>query len=119
MSMEDLLFGSDLEDSEDEGKAVKGNKAAEREAQLNELFGDSPSEGEEEVEHGDEASESDKEEVDSGGEKAKERQITTQERDEEDEEEGEDDDNDDENEVRAGKVTHCFEVHLLIMAMSL
>ena len=99
MSMEDLLFGSDLEDSEDEGKEVKGNKVAEREAQLNELFGDSPSEGEEEAEHGGEASESDKDEVDSGDEKEKEIKITTQERDEEDEEEGEDDDNEEENEV--------------------
>jgi len=104
--MEDLLFGSDLEDSEDEGKEVKGNKAAEREAQLNELFGDSPSEGDEEAEHGDEASESDKDEVDSGDEKEKERKITTQERGEEDEEEGEDDENEDENEVRAGTFTH-------------
>ena len=99
MSMEDLLFGSDLEDSEDEAKAAKGNKAAEREAQLNELFGDSPSEGEEEVEHG-EASESDREEVDSGDEKVKERRRSVQEKDEEDEGEGQDDDNDEENEVR-------------------
>ena len=105
--MEDLLFGSDLEDSEDEGKVIKGNKAEEREAQLNELFGDSPSEGEEEdVEHGGEASESDKDEVNSGDEKEKERKITTQERDEEDEEEREDDYNEEENEVRAGKFTY-------------
>lgn len=101
MSMEDLLFGSDLEDSEDEGKAVKETKAAEREAQLNELFGESPSEGEEEVEHRGEASESDKDEVDSGDEKEKGRKITTQEGDEEDEEEGENDDSEGENEVRA------------------
>ena len=101
MSMEDLLFGSDLEDSEDEGKAVEENKAAEREAQLNELFGESPSEGEEEVEHRGEASESEKDEVDSGDEKEKGRKIATQERDEEDDEEGEDDDNEEENEVRA------------------
>lgn len=107
MSMEDLLFGSDLEDSEDEGKAVKGNKSAEREAELNELFGDSPSEGEEEVEHGGEASESDRDEGDSGDEKEKERKTRTQQRDEEDEEEGEDDDNEEENEVRAGKFMHC------------
>ena len=108
MSMEDLLFGSDLEDSEDEGKAVKENKTAEREAQLNELFGDSPSEGEEEAENRGEASESDKDEVDSGDEKEKGRQITNQEGsegDEEDEEEGEEgeDDanaNEEENEVR-------------------
>ena len=106
MSMEDLLFGSDLEDSEDEGKAVKGNKAEEREAQLNDLFGDSPSEGEEDVEHGGEASESDKDEVNSGDEKEKERKITTQERDEEDVEEGEDDYNEEESEVRAGKFTY-------------
>lgn len=103
--MEDLLFGSDLEDSEDERKEVKGNEAAERDAQLNELFGDSPSEGEEDAEHGGEASESDKDEVDSGDEKEKERKITTEERDEEDEEEGEDDDNEEENEVRAGIFT--------------
>ena len=108
--MEDLLFGSDLEDSEDEGKAVKGNKSAEQEAELNELFGDSPSEGEEEVEHGGEASrsESDRDEGDSGDEKVKERKATTQQRDEEDEEEGEDDDNEEENEVRAGMGNPCI-----------
>ena len=50
--MEDFLFGSDLEDSDDESKAAsKTNKESEREAQLNELFGDSPSEGEDELEH--------------------------------------------------------------------
>ncbi|KAL9966187.1 hypothetical protein ACROYT_G024225 [Oculina patagonica] len=97
--MEDLLFGSDLEDSEDEGKAVKGNKAAEREAELNELFGNSPSEGEEEAEHGGEGSESDRDEVDSGDEKVKERKGSAQEKDEDDEEEERgDDDNDEENE---------------------
>ena len=73
MSMEDFLFGSDLEDSDDEAKATKGNKESEREAQLNELFGDSPSEGEEELEHG----ESDKE-SDSGGEKVEERKTPSQ-----------------------------------------
>ncbi|XP_068716081.1 RNA polymerase-associated protein LEO1-like [Montipora foliosa] len=63
--MEDFLFGSDLEDSDDESKAAsKTNKESEREAQLNELFGDSPSEGEDELEH----AASDKEEEESGGE---------------------------------------------------
>lgn len=103
MSMEDLLFGSDLEDSEDEGKEVKENKAAEREAQLNELFGESPSEGEEEAEHRGEASESDKDEGDSGDEKEKERKVTNEEGEEEEDEEegGEDDEHEEENEVRA------------------
>ena len=45
MSMEDLLFGSDLEESDEEEKK-KATQEADREAQLNELFGDSPSEGE-------------------------------------------------------------------------
>ena len=99
MSMEDLLFGSDLEDSEDEGKAAKGNKAVEREAQLNELFGDSPSEGEDETKHGGEGSESDRGE-DSGDEEVTERRTSTQEKDEKEEEEEEDDDNDEENEVK-------------------
>lgn len=87
MSMEDFLFGSDLEDSDDEAKTTKENKESEREAQLNELFGDSPSEGEEEVEleHG----ESDKE-SDSGGEKVEERETPSQ----------VGDDDEDESEVR-------------------
>lgn len=104
MSMENFLFGSDLEDSEDEGKTAKEGKAAEQ-AQLNDLFGDSPSEGEDEVEHEGEASESDREEADSGDEKMKENKMEAQEREEEDEEEegGEDDGNDDENEVGTGE----------------
>ena len=47
MSLEDL-FGSDLEDSEDEERG-KSNTEASRKAQLDELFGDSPSE--EEADH--------------------------------------------------------------------
>lgn len=80
------MFGSDLEDSDDEAKTTKENKESEREAQLNELFGDSPSEGEEEVEleHG----ESDKE-SDSGGEKVEERETPSQVGDD-DEDESED-----------------------------
>ena len=90
MSMEeDFLFGSDLDDSDDEAKAAKGNKESERKAELNELFGDSPSEGEEEAEH---AAESDRDEGDSGeGEKIEERENSTQDREE--------DDNEDESEV--------------------
>lgn len=42
--MEDL-FGSDLEDSEDEERGKKNSNAS-RKSQLNELFGDSPSDGE-------------------------------------------------------------------------
>lgn len=45
MSMEDL-FGSDLEDSEDEDK-VKSRRDASDKAQIDELFGDSSSDGEE------------------------------------------------------------------------
>lgn len=48
MSLEDL-FGSDLEDSEDEERG-KGNSAASGKPQLNELFGDSPSDEEAENE---------------------------------------------------------------------
>ena len=45
MSMEDL-FGSDLDDSEDEEK-LKSHREASDKAQIGELFGDSSSEGEE------------------------------------------------------------------------
>lgn len=89
MSMEDFLFGSDLEDSDDEAKVAKGSKESERDSQLNELFGDSPSEGEDEIEH----VESDKEEADSGGENAAERKNSAQ--------EGDDDEED--SEVRNGE----------------
>ena len=85
MSMEDFLFGSDLEDSDEEEKATKPPKKSERDAQMNELFGDSPSEGEEEGEGGGARdSESDKEEEESGEER-EERKNSVQ--------EGEDDDN--------------------------
>ncbi|CAH3130896.1 unnamed protein product [Pocillopora meandrina] len=103
MSMEDFLFGSDLEDSEDEGKSAKESKRAERDAELNELFGDSPSEGEDEGEPGAEASESDHEEqAESGDENAKEGTNIAQGKNEEDEE-GDDDENDDENEKEVTK----------------
>jgi len=36
------LFGSDLEDSDEEEKATKPPKRSERDAQMNELFGDDP-----------------------------------------------------------------------------
>lgn len=92
MSMEDFLFGSDLEDSDEEEKATKPPKKSERDAQMNELFGDSPSEGEEEVEGGGARdSESDKEEAESGEER-EERKNAVQ--------EGEDDDNEKDNDVR-------------------
>ncbi|XP_073235660.1 RNA polymerase-associated protein LEO1-like [Porites lutea] len=90
MSMEDFLFGSDLEDSDEEEKATKPPKKSERDAQMNELFGDSPSEGEEEGEGGGARdSESDKEEAESGEER-EERKNSVQ--------EGEDDDNEEDNE---------------------
>ena len=92
MSMEDFLFGSDLEDSDEEENATKPPKKSERDAQMNELFGDSPSEGEEEGEGGGARdSESDKEEAESGEER-EERKNSVQ--------EGEDDDNEKDNEVR-------------------
>lgn len=96
MSMENFLFGSDLEDSDDEAKAAKGSTESQRDAQLNELFGDSPSEGEDEVEHGEAAdSGSDREAADSDGEKVEERKNSAQEEEE--------DDNEEENEVRSGQ----------------
>ena len=95
MSM-DFLFGSDLEDSDDEAKVDKQDKRSERDAQVDELFGDSPSEGEDEAEHGGPAdSDSDREEADSGGEREEERKNSAQ--------EGEEDDNEDDNEVRNGE----------------
>lgn len=60
--MEDFLFGSDLEDSEDEGKLVKESKRVEWDVELNELFGDLFSEGEDEGELGVEVFELDYEE---------------------------------------------------------
>ena len=106
MSMEDFLFGSDLEDSEDEGKSAKESKRADRDAELNELFGDSPSEGEDEGEPGAEASESDHDEqAESGDENAKEGTNIAEGKNEEDEE-GDDDENDDENEVRTERFIH-------------
>lgn len=60
--MEDFLFGSDLEDSEDEGKLVKESKRVEWDVELNELFGDLFSEGEDEGELGVEVFELDCEE---------------------------------------------------------
>ena len=63
MSMSDL-FGSDLEDSEDEDKGKSRDDG--REAQMDELFGDSPSEDEgkdqESGGEGDEAEEEEEEE---------------------------------------------------------
>ena len=85
------MFGSDLEDSDEEQKATKPPKKSEQDAQMNELFGDSPSE-EEEVEGGGEHdSESDKEEAESD-EGREERKNSFQ--------EGEDGDNEKDNEVR-------------------
>ena len=86
------MFGSDLEDSDEEEKATKPPEKSERDAQMNELFGDSPSEGEEKGEGGGARdSESDKEEAESG-EETEERKNAVQ--------EGEDDDNEEDNDVR-------------------
>ena len=92
MSMEDFLFGSDLEDSDEEEKTTKPPKKSEQDAQMNELFGDSPSEGEDEVEDGGARdSESDKEESESGEEREERKNLV---------QEGEDGDNQKDNEVR-------------------
>lgn len=87
--MEDFLFGSDLEDSDDEAKSAKTNKESERESQLNELFGDSPSEGEEEQDHAtsDKDEEEEVEEEDSGGEIERQKEEGRKNSDVEDEDE--------------------------------
>ncbi|XP_015772244.1 PREDICTED: RNA polymerase-associated protein LEO1-like [Acropora digitifera] len=86
--MEDFLFGSDLEDSDDEAKSAKTNKESERESQLNELFGDSPSEGEEEQDHAtSDKEEEEVEEEDSGGEIERQKEEGRKNSDVEDEDE--------------------------------
>ena len=88
--MEDFLFGSDLEDSDDEAKSAKTNKESERESQLNELFGDSPSEGEEDRDHATsdkEEEEEEDEDDDSGGETEQQKEEGRKNSDVEDENE--------------------------------
>lgn len=89
--MEDFLFGSDLEDSDDEAKSAKTNKESERESQLNELFGDSPSEGEEDRDHAtsdkEEEEEEEDEDDDSGGETEQQKEEGRKNSDVEDENE--------------------------------